>query len=68
TWTAEQQNKFYAQQAKSNVDRDMKATGLGPGNQVRSASDKARAEAASMTIGWMRKSVPYTVSDYSNQV
>lgn len=68
TWTAEQQNKFYAQQAKSNVNRDMRATGLGPGNQVRSAGDKARADAADITIGWLRKSVPYGVSDYSNQV
>lgn len=67
-WTAEQQNKFYAQQAKSNVNRDMRATGLGPENQVRSASDNARAEAASMTIGWMRNSIPWEVSDYSNQI
>ncbi|WP_238349186.1 hypothetical protein [Pseudomonas poae] len=53
-WPAEQQNKFYAQNAKSNVNRGMKATGLGPGNQIHSKADKARAQAALQTINWIR--------------
>lgn len=58
TWTAEQQNKFYAQQAKNSVNRSMKATGLGPGNQIRSTTDLARAHAANMAVGWMRRTFP----------
>ncbi|XVJ49736.1 hypothetical protein ACDZ94_24215 (plasmid) [Pseudomonas sp. UBT] len=68
TWTAEQQNKFYAQQAKSNVNRDLKATGLGPSNQVRSAADQARADAANMTLNWLRHTVAPDALSYSNLV
>ena len=32
-----------------------KATGLGPGNQLRSANDLARADAATLTLGWLRR-------------
>ncbi|WP_338484124.1 hypothetical protein [Pseudomonas trivialis] len=68
TWPAEQQNKFYAQQAKSNVNRGMKATGLGPGNQVRSRADKARAEAATQTIGWIRRTTANHAPNRANLV
>lgn len=53
--TAEQQNDFFAKNAKESVTRGLKATGLGPGNQVRTANDIARARAAEETIGWMRR-------------
>jgi hypothetical protein len=55
TLTAEQKNAFYAKSTNASVNRALKATGLGPGNQLRSASDIARAEAASHTLGWMRR-------------
>ncbi|PFG72035.1 hypothetical protein DM05_2414 [Pseudomonas poae] len=57
-WTQGQKNEFYAVQAKNSVDRIMKATGLGPGNMVRSKADMARAEAANMTNEWLRRTVP----------
>ena len=57
-WTAEQQNKFYAEQARDNVNRSMKGTGLGPSNQLRSQADLARSDAANMTINWLRSTVP----------
>lgn len=57
-WTQGRKNEFYAVQAKNSVDRAMKATGLGPGNIIRSTADKARAEAANMTNEWLRRTVP----------
>jgi len=68
TWPAEQQNKFYAEQTKASVDRSMKATGLGPGNQVRSKADIERAEAATTTLTWLRKTVPYNASNRADVV
>jgi hypothetical protein len=56
-WAPAQQNEFYAKQAKDSVNRSMKATGLGPGNIVRTKADLARAEAANMVNGWLRASV-----------
>jgi hypothetical protein len=53
--TAEQKNRFYAVNAKAAVDRAMKATGLGPGNQVHSISDIKRADAANAALLWLRK-------------
>ena len=55
-WSNQQKNRFFAEKAKASVDKALKATGLGPGNQVRSAADLARADAASMTLGWLRRS------------
>ena len=55
TLTAEQKNAFYAKGTQDSVSRGLKATGLGPGNQVHSASDLARAEAAATTVEWMRR-------------
>ncbi|WP_348748101.1 dermonecrotic toxin domain-containing protein [Pseudomonas rhodesiae] len=55
TLTAGQENEFYAKGAKESVNRGLQATGLGPGNQVRSARDIARAEAAADTVAWMRR-------------
>ena len=54
-WPARRQNQFYAEQAKHRVSQALKATGLGPGNQVRSATDVARADAATLTLGWLRR-------------
>lgn len=54
-WPARQQNQFYAQAARDKVNQALKATGLGPGNQVHSAADLARADAAAMTLGWLRR-------------
>ncbi|WDU65268.1 hypothetical protein LRS56_12915 [Pseudomonas poae] len=68
TWTTEQQNKFYAEQAKDSVNRSMKATGLGPGNQIRSKADLARAEAAGMAIGWLRRTVPHGALNRSDLI
>ncbi|RMP86404.1 hypothetical protein ALQ17_05311 [Pseudomonas fluorescens] len=68
SWTAEQQNKFYAQQAQESVNRYMKATGLGPSNQMRSIADVARADAANMTIVWLRKTVPPEALNRSNLI
>ncbi len=68
TWTAERQNKFYAEHANVSVNRDMHATGLGPSNQVRSAADQSRAAAANMVIGWLRRTVPFESENYSTQV
>lgn len=55
TLTPAQQNAFYAQQALQTVKKDMQATGLGPGNVVRSAADRARAQAASSVVNWLRE-------------
>ncbi|WP_017739409.1 dermonecrotic toxin domain-containing protein [Pseudomonas sp. CBZ-4] len=52
-WPVKQQNQFYAEKAKAAVDHALTATGLGPGNQVRSAADLARADAAHMTREWL---------------
>ncbi len=68
TWTTEQQNKFYAEQAKDSVNRSMKATGLGPDNQIRSKADLARAGAAGMAIGWLRRTVPYGALNHSDLI
>lgn len=68
TWPAEQQNKFYAQQAKSSVNRSMKATGLGPGNKVFSKADLKRSEAANMTLTWLRKTAQNPAQGYSNLI
>ncbi|KTC18725.1 hypothetical protein AO391_03850 [Pseudomonas marginalis ICMP 9505] len=68
TWTAERQNKFYAEHARVSVNRDMQATGLGPSNQVRSAADQSRADAANMVIGWLRRTVPFESANYSTLV
>jgi hypothetical protein len=57
TWTLEQKNGFFAQEAKKSVSRSMKTTGLGPGNQIRSSADSARAQAARITTGWLREVV-----------
>ncbi len=54
-WPAERQNRLYAERAKAQVNNALKATGLGPGNQVRSVNDSARADAAAMTLGWLRR-------------
>lgn len=53
--TPAQQNGFYAQQALQSVQKDMQATGLGPGNVVRSAADRARADAALTVVNWLRE-------------
>lgn len=53
--TLAQQNGFYAEQALQVVHNDMQATGLGPGNVVRSAADRARADAAIRVINWLRE-------------
>lgn len=58
TWTSEQKNGFFAREAKNSVNLSMKATGLGPGNQIRSIADSARAQAARMTNEWLRRTVP----------
>ena len=55
-WSAQRKNQFYAEHSKASVDRALKATGLGPGNLVRSPADLARADAASMTLNWLRRS------------
>lgn len=68
SWTAEQQNKFYAQQTQDSVNRSMKATGLGPANQMRSRADEARTDAANMTIGWLRRTVPPGALNHSNLI
>ncbi|MBP1124235.1 MULTISPECIES: hypothetical protein [Pseudomonas] len=68
TRTVEQQNKFYAEQAKSNVNLGMKATGLGPGNQVRSTADKARAQAALQTLSWIRNTAESHAPNRANLV
>ncbi len=57
TWTPEQKNGFFAREAKNSVNRSMKATGLGPGNQIRSSADSARAQAARITNTWLRETV-----------
>ncbi|WP_135291820.1 dermonecrotic toxin domain-containing protein [Pseudomonas kairouanensis] len=53
--TPAQQNGIYAQQALQSVQKDLQATGLGPGNVVRSAADRARAEAANTVVNWLRQ-------------
>lgn len=53
--TSAQQNRLYAQHALQTVQKDMHATGLGPGNVVRSAADRARAEAADAVVSWLRE-------------
>lgn len=44
------------------------ATGLGPGNQIRSASDIARADAASQTLAWLRRSIPSSARNRSDMI
>lgn len=68
TWPAEQQNKFYAEQAKSSVNRSMKATGLGPNNKVFSKADLKRSEAATMTLTWLRKTAQNSAEGHSNLI
>ncbi|OPA91577.1 hypothetical protein BFW88_13175 [Pseudomonas fluorescens] len=68
SWTAEQQNKFYAQQAKDSVNRSMKVTGLGPSNKIRSKTDMARADAADIAIGWLRNINGAEDPNYSNLI
>lgn len=68
SWTAEQQNKFYAQQAQDNVNRAMKATGLGPSNQMSSKADLARSDAAEMAIGWLRRTAEPGALSRSNLI
>lgn len=46
----------------------MTATGLGPGNQIRSAPDIARADAASQTLGWLRRSIPSSARNRSDMI
>jgi hypothetical protein len=53
--TLEQQNRFYAERSKVSVQTALQATGLGPGNLVRSPKDKARMDAAWAVISWLRK-------------
>ncbi|MCS3419916.1 hypothetical protein M2399_003269 [Pseudomonas sp. BIGb0450] len=65
--TEAQKNQFYAQKAKESVDRAMKATGLGPSNQVHSIADIKRADAASQTIGWLRKTANPRTHDLGAQ-
>ncbi|UII74190.1 hypothetical protein LVW35_13850 [Pseudomonas sp. HN11] len=54
-FTLAQQNRFYAEQTLQAVHDDMQATGLGPGNLVRSAADRARADAANSVNNWLRE-------------
>ncbi|CRM97717.1 hypothetical protein [Pseudomonas sp. 22 E 5] len=68
TLTAEQQNTLLAQQVKDTVTRSMTATGLGPGNRIRSASDIARADAASQTVEWLRRSIPSSARNRSDMI
>jgi hypothetical protein len=65
--TVEQKNRFYAVNAKDAVDRAMKATGLGPGNQIRSISDIKRADAANQALGWLRKTANHRAHDLGAQ-
>lgn len=53
--TPTQQHAFYAQQALQTVKKDLQATGLGPGNVVRSLADQARAQAAQSVVNWLRE-------------
>ncbi|MGF6094171.1 hypothetical protein [Pseudomonas sp. 18175] len=54
--SVEQQNKFYAEQAKISVDHSLNATGLGAGNKLLSPQDALRSDAASIVIRWLRQS------------
>ncbi|WP_438867287.1 hypothetical protein [Pseudomonas sp. L1(2025)] len=67
-WPADKQNQFYAEQAKSSVNRSMKATGLGPDNKVLSKADLKRAQAAHMTLAWLRKTAPSYAQNRSNLI
>ncbi|WP_112195430.1 dermonecrotic toxin domain-containing protein [Pseudomonas sp. LG1E9] len=58
TLSVSQKNEFFATRAKEAVTQQFKATGLGPGNLVRSADDVARARAAHQTLQWMRRTHP----------
>lgn len=62
-WPARRQNQFYAEHAKASVDKALTATGLGPGNTVRSAADLARADAAHMTVEWLRRTANLKAAD-----
>ncbi len=62
-WPEKRQNQFYAQAARDKVNQALKATGLGPGNQVRSAADLARADAATLTLGWLRRTANLKASN-----
>ena len=63
SWPTKQQNQFYAEKAKAAVDQALTATGLGPGNQVRSAADLARADAAHMTREWLLRTANLRASN-----
>lgn len=65
--TTEQKNRFYALSAKESVDRAMKATGLGPSNQIRSLSDIKRADAANEALAWLRKTANPRTNDLGAQ-
>ncbi|MBO0493934.1 DUF6543 domain-containing protein [Pseudomonas sp. Marseille-Q1929] len=62
-WPIKQQNQFYAEKAKAAVDQALTATGLGPGNQVRSPADLARADAAHMTREWLLRTANLRASN-----
>ncbi|MBN2978398.1 hypothetical protein BFW88_13470 [Pseudomonas fluorescens] len=62
-WPALRQNRFYAEQAKVKVNQAFKATGLGPGNQLHSPADVARADAAALTLGWLRRTADLRASN-----
>ncbi|AZF00548.1 hypothetical protein C4J95_3087 [Pseudomonas orientalis] len=66
--TVEQQNEFLAKNAEAAVTRGLRATGLGPGNQVRSASDEARAQAAGVTVEWIRRTTNPHALDRGNLI
>ncbi|NWC94865.1 MULTISPECIES: dermonecrotic toxin domain-containing protein [unclassified Pseudomonas] len=67
SFTEEQKNRFYAMNAKESVDRAMKATGLGPSNQVRSVADIKRADAANEALVWLRKTANPRTHDLGAQ-
>jgi len=62
-----QKNRFYALKAKESVDRALKATGLGPGNLVRSVSDLQRAKASYEVLDWLRKTANQQIRDLGAQ-
>lgn len=66
--TVEQQNEFLAKNANEAVKRGLKATGLGPGNVVRSPSDIARARAAGTTVQWLRNTTNPHALDRGNVI
>ena len=68
TWTQGRQNEFYARRAKDSVNHALTATGLGPSNQIRSAADIARSDAAYTTIAWLRETVPTDALNRANLI